>query len=99
MHRLPTGLPNHNSIASEGGYCLIISESVIFFTPKMYLGSHGFHGEPSFIYAEGAPKNWKMALRLRPRIVKHKVSLRFVAFLHVFEDINKALDWLRRSIN
>ena len=60
---------------------------------------HGSHCEPSFIYAEGAPKNWKMALRLRPRIVKHKVSLRFVALLHVFEDINKALDWLRRSIN
>ena len=28
-----------------------------------------------------------------------RVSLRFVALLHVFEDINKALDWLRRSIN
>ena len=38
MHRLHIGLPNHNSIASEGGYCLIINESVIFFTPKMYLG-------------------------------------------------------------
>ncbi len=47
----------------------------------------------------GPQKNWKMALRLRPRIVKHKVSLRFVALLHVFEDIKKVLDWLRRSLN
>ena len=44
-------------------------------------------------------KNWKMALALRPRIVKHKLSLRFVAKLPVFEEINKAFSSLWRSIN
>lgn len=38
MHRVHAGLLNHNSSANEGSYGSIISQSVIFFTPNIYLG-------------------------------------------------------------
>jgi hypothetical protein len=101
MHRTNTGLRNYNASASEGSYGSIISQSVIFFTPKIYLGRVicRFLLKRSLIPAEATGQKLKMALVFRPRIVKHKVSLRFVAELPIFEDINKSFSWLRRSIN
>lgn len=99
MHRTHKALPNYRVIATEGSYRSIIGQSVIFCTPQMYLGSciGCFLAKYNLISAAVAPKkSWTMVLVLDNPAVKHKVSLRFVARLPVFEESNKAFSSLRR---
>ncbi|MBE9097711.1 hypothetical protein [Tychonema sp. LEGE 07203] len=75
MHLTPTGLPNHNSIASQGSYASILSESVIFFHPTDV--SEELH---LLLFAKKTGK-WLCTSNLE--LLRNQVSLRLVTLLRV----------------
>ncbi|MGB3268290.1 MAG: hypothetical protein WBA89_30580 [Microcoleus sp.] len=91
MHLTPTGLPNHNSIASQGSYASILSESVIFFH------STDVSEELHLLLLPKKTGKWLCTSNLE--LLRNQVSLRLVTLLRVgnISAVASVFCWLKHS--